>query len=343
MEENITQGQEEVVEPSFEENYEDIKFAEFDKKSPMLGGGHADDNEESPVDWGDDDGEEENDVKDEPLGGETEVAYKTLKVGNSEYQLKSEAELESLALRALQFGETETRLQPYAGVIEAIEKDPGLAGAVADAIRSYQTGIPLQRPEAQGADPVDPNKEPEQGEYEDYDDYEKRLNQWREDRNQRLIDQKIQSHFRQMQEQARISQVQAANAQIINYVNADPDKDAVLAVIADPKFPEGLRRAMDYDGPTFMSVYDSIRRQQGKQAYFGAPPIWGNVPQTGTGPEQGRTVPPARQAPFAESGRGAFQQGTKGGVDKKLPDFKTMNDEEFRKWKESFMLSRQGL
>jgi hypothetical protein len=100
---------------------------------------------------------------------------------------------------------------------------------------------------------------------------------------------------------------------------------------------------MDYDGPTFMSVYDSIRRQQGKQAYFGAPPIWGNAPQTGTRPEQGRTVPPARQAPFAESGRGAFQQGTKGGVDKKLPDFKTMNDEEFRKWKESFMLSRQGL
>ena len=345
MAEQITEGQEQVItEPSFEENYEEIKFAEFDKKSPLLGGGHVDENEESPFDWGDDGdptGEEDPDDGVE-AHREAEAVYKTLKVGNSEYKLKSEAELESLALRALQLGETEAKLQPYAGVIEAIERDSGLAGAVADAIRAYQAGVPLKQPQPQGADPVDPNKEPEQGDDEDYDDYEKRLNQWREDRNQRLIDQKIQAHFRQAQEQARAAQIQAANTQIINYVNADPDRDSVLAVIADPKFPDGLRRAMDYDGPTFMSVYDSIRRQQGKPPYFGAPPIWGNEAQSGV-TKQGNMASPVKQTPFTESGRGTPQQANKGGVDKKLPDFKTMSDEEFRKWKESFMLSRQGL
>lgn len=339
-EENVQgQEQEQVIEPSFEENYEEVKFSEFDKKSPLMSGGHADENEEPPADWDyDDDDAGEGDPDDSvEAHKEAETAYKTLKVGDSEYKLKSEAELESLALRALQLGETEAKLQPYAGVIEAIERDPGLAGAVADAIRSYQTGVPLKRPEAQTTEQIDPNKEPEQGEYEDYDDYEKRVNQWREERNQRMVDQRIQGHFRQMQEQARASQIQAANAQIINYVNADPEKDAVLAVIADPKFPDGLRRAMDYDGPTFMSVYDSIRRQQGKPSYFGAPPIWGSEPQ------QGRPAHPVKQAPFAESGRGIPPQGNKGGVDTKLPDFKAMSDEDFKKWKDSFMMSRQGL
>ena len=194
-----------------------------------------------------------------------------------------------MAKRGLEFGNIEARLQPYSQLIDAAERDPGLAQAVADAVRAYQTGVPLQRP-APDAAPVDPNAEPEQGDYEDYDDYEKRLVQWREDKQQQVINSQIQNHFRQMQQQQHIQKIQAANTQIINYVNADPEKDAILRVIASPEFPAGLRDAMDRDGPTFMSVYDTIRREQGKPGYFGAPQMRG-----GQAPQQARPTPMAVQ------------------------------------------------
>jgi len=349
MTEKTTEGQEEITDPTFEESYEDVKFADFDKKSPLLGGGYSDEGEEEgndpviPI-------EEplaEEDTHVEPEGGnpaeeEDAPVYKTIKVGASEYKLKSELELEELAKRGLEFGEVEGRLQPYSHVIDAIEQDPGLANAVAEAIRAYKSGVPLSQPTPEKTTKEDQNKEPEQGDDEDYDDYEKRLTQWREDRNQRLIDQKIQDHFKQMQEQSHVAQIRAANTQIINYVKADPEKDAVLAAIQDPSFPAGLRKAMDNDGPTFMSVYDTIRRSQGKSAYFGAPSLFGGtqqqVPQAPQAPQT-----PARKVPFTESGNQAFQQVNKGGVGEKLPDFKGMTDDDFRVWKEKFMLNRQGL
>lgn len=304
---------------------DEIRFADFNVKSPLVGGSYdeEDDDSNEEAEGGGDDaakGAEET-AEDTPPG----KPYRVYDVDGIQYKFNSEAEIDTLAQKALRMAPQEIRLQNYAQVIDAIEKDNGLANAVMDAIRAYQSGVPLARPEPAQAK-ADPDVEPEQGDDEDFDDYEKRLNQWREDRMQRMMDQRIQEHLANVQRQTMTARVQQAHQQIITYVMADPDRGEVLDTIQSPNFPDGLRRAMDIDGATFMSVYDTIKRQKGKPAYFNAPPLFDIASE--------RKAPAAQQrVPFAESGKATTQVTGKGGVGDQLPDFKAMSDEEFENWK----------
>lgn len=323
--------------PTFDEQYAEVKYADFDKKSPLLSGGSYDDDEQEVTDEpspeGPDTDEPKPDTKAAPVDDKPAPGtYKVLRVGEHEYRFNSEKELEQMATRGLYLGDMESRLKPYSDVIAAVENDPALGNAIAETIRNYRQGVPTQAPKPD----ADPDTEPEQGDDEDYDDYEKRLVKWREERTQRLIDQRIQETLQQRQTIARQSQISAANRQIINYVNADPERESVMAVIADPTFPAGLRQAMDYDGPTFMQVYDAIRKSQGKTGYFGAPDL------PGFSPAQPRMAAPRGKAaatPYTESARRAPQATTsKGGVGD-IPDVKTMSDEQFRAWKQNLKLN----
>lgn len=318
---------------SFEEMQRQAEAEAFDKPSPMLDIGTpvADEDEggddpgafDNPPSGGEPAaGVEEPAALDEPSGNKHRISY-----NGTEYDFGDE-ELKQLAARGIEYSTIQSRLLPYAQVISAIEADPRLGEAVVNAIKAYR-GVPAARPEA---DNSDPNKEPEIGENESYDDYEKRLAKWREKRSQRMVDERVSAHIRHLQESSRQQQIAYANQQIINYVQADPDREMVMKVIGSEKFPAGLRQQMEFDGALFMSVYDSIREGRGLKPYFGAPSIWNprTQPQQNKAKEQTRT-------PFAERAAGQ-QKSTGGGVaDEGLPDFKKMSDEEFRKYKAQVM------
>lgn len=321
-------------EPTYEQIREEMRRQAFDEPSELLKGGYTED-----ISVG------EAELEQQPSGGEEQTGQtqqpepepqpqkRRINFNGTDYDL-DDAGLEQLARRGLEYSTMQSRLLPYANVIAAIEADPKLGEAIAGAIRAYRSGVPLAQPQPD-ARVQDPNKEPEIGENEDYDAYEKRLAAWREARNQRLIDEKVAAHIRGLQERSRQAQIAEANQRIINYVQADPERERVMSVIGGNSFPPGLRQQMEFDGPLFMSVYDSIRSDLGLQPYFGAPALWGKAQkQQAVKPKE-----PAKAAPFAESGK-TNGGNVRGGVGSDgLPDFKNMSDEDFRKFKAQVLFS----
>ena len=315
-------------------------YKEYDTPSEFLKGGHAEevpDTEEHTEESADEgsagekwdgsgsrqeptpEGEQAQGQKSEP-----EQRHK-LAYGGNEYNL-TDLEMSQLAQRGLEYSAIQSRLMPYAKTIQAIESDQNLAKLVVDTINGYMRG------DRSGTPVVDPNAEPEIGDNEDWDDYEKRLNEWKEAKSQKIIDDRVAQNMAAMQERARQEQVLQANQKIIDYARADPEGQKVLAVIADSNFPAGLRQQMDYDGALFMSMYDTIRRNMGMTPYFGAPAMGAPAAQ-----QQQPKPKEQSRAPFAESGRAANPNSRGGVASETLPDFKTMSDDEFRRFKDSVL------
>ena len=326
-----TQEQEE---PNYAQIREELQKENYDEPSEWLKGGYSDDipdDDEGANEPASDDTKEP--VEQPPEGQPTSASKRRISYNGANYDL-DDMGLEELAKRGIEYSTVQSKLLPYANVIAAIEADPKLGEAIANTIRNYRSGVPLAQPQPE-AQTQDPDKEPEIGENEDYDAYEKRLAAWRDARNQKLIDEKVAAHIRGLQERNRQAQIAEANQQIINYVQADPEREKVLNVIGSNSFPPGLRQQMEFDGPLFMSVYDSIRRDLGLQPYFGAPALWGKA-QT---PQAAKPRNAGTPAPFAESGK-TNNGGNRGGVaTDSLPDFKSMSDDEFRAFKARVLFS----
>ena len=343
------------TEKSFEETVAEVKYGDFDTKSPLLGGGTYAAEEDVPFEEpkpeeGNGEGnpadsnpdgtpdtksfEKTDDKSVEPAA--QAAPFKKLNVSGADYVFNSEAELEQMARRGIEYGNVQGRLAPYMDAISAIEQDQRLGYVLADTIRRYRSGVPLEQPQPQNAQPQeDPDNEPEQGDDEDYDDYEKRLKKWRDDRTQKLVEQKVAEQLKGFQTQAQQQRVAAANQQIINYVHSDPDMQSVMNVIAAQNFDPALRQQMEYNGPLFMSVYDTIKVTHGKKPFFGAPLLFGNQPQ------QINRAGMQTKAPVVESGRTDASSTSRGGVSvDKLPDFKNMSDKDFLDYKNKFLLSR---
>lgn len=321
-------------EPTYEQIREEMHRQAFDEPSELLKGGYTEDiSVEEPEPEQQPSGGEEQTGQTQQPEPEPQPQKRRISFNGTDYDL-DDAGLEQLARRGLEYSTMQGRLMPYANIIAAVEADPKLGEAIANTIRAYRSGVPLAQPQPD-ARAQDPNKEPEIGENEDYDAYEKRLAAWREARNQRLIDEKVAAHIRGLQERSRQAQIAEANQRIINYVQADPEREKVMSVIGGNSFPPGLRQQMEFDGPLFMSVYDSIRSDLGLQPYFGAPALWGKAQkQQAVKPKE-----PAKAAPFAESGK-TNGGNIRGGVSSDgLPDFKNMSDEDFRKFKAQVLYS----
>ena len=315
-------------EPTYEQIREEMHRQAFDEPSELLKGGYTEDiSVEEPEPEQQPSGGEEQTGQTQQPEPEPQPQKRRISFNGTDYDL-DDAGLEQLARRGLEYSTMQSRLMPYANIIAAVEADPKLGEAIANTIRAYRSGVPLAQPQPD-ARVQDPNKEPEIGENEDYDAYEKRLAAWREARNQRLIDEKVAAHIRDLQERSRQAQIAEANQRIINYVQADPEREKVMGVIGGNSFPPGLRQQMEFDSPLFMSVYDSIRSDLGLQPYFGAPALWQAV----------KPKEPAKAAPFAESGK-TNGGNIRGGVSSDgLPDFKNMSDEDFRKFKAQVLYS----
>lgn len=321
-------------EPTYEQIREEMHRQAFDEPSELLKGGYTEDiSVEEPEPEQQPSGGEEQTGQTQQPEPEPQPQKRRISFNGTDYDL-DDAGLEQLARRGLEYSTMQSRLMPYANIIAAVEADPKLGEAIANTIRAYRSGVPLAQPQPD-ARAQDTNKEPEIGENEDYDAYEKRLAAWREARNQRLIDEKVAAHIRGLQERSRQAQIAEANQRIINYVQADPEREKVMGVIGGNSFPPGLRQQMEFDGPLFMSVYDSIRSDLGLQPYFGAPALWGKAQkQQAVKPKE-----PAKAAPFAESGK-TNGGNIRGGVSSDgLPDFKNMSDEDFRKFKAQVLYS----
>lgn len=321
-------------EPSYEQIREEMHRQSFDEPSELLKGGYTEDVvTDGPEEPAPDTGEEPAEPPQQLGEPAPQPQKRRINFNGADYDL-GDAELEQLAKRGLEFSTMQSRLLPYANIIAAVEADPRLGEAIANTIRAYRNGVPMGQPQPD-TKAQDPNKEPEIGENEDYDAYEKRLAEWREARNQRLIDEKVSAHIRALQERGRRAQIAEANQRIINYVQADPEREKVMSVIGGNSFPPGLRQQMEFDGPLFMSVYDTIRSDLGLQPYFGAPALWGKAHKQ----QAGKPREQAKAAPFAESGK-TNSSGSRGGVSSDgLPDFKHMSDDEFRAFKTKVLFS----
>lgn len=269
----------------------------FDKKSNLLQGGTFID--EDIPDGGDPDPAPEPEPEPEPVRVEPQVRQEDVE-----------------ALR---------RLSPYAPFIGEIENDPDLARSVQDLIIARRRGgVPVEEPKAED------NKPPEQGDDESYDAYEERMEVWRKEQQQKLVDRRIHETL-SLKEQERITAIhREAQQKVVEYTRADPRYQEVIDVVTAPAFPEPLRLAMDQDPRTFMMVYDTICNFQGRPGHFGAPVgnfTGGGAPVSNGATQQGgRTVVKERKpVPYAE--RGSATPEKRGGSG--LPDFKSMSEAEF--------------
>lgn len=332
---------EDTTEPQPELNTDKVKYEDFDTKSPLLSGGcytepepegaQVPEYEPRPEMAGspNPDGTPNPADFNKATSGEEQVAYKKINVGGVDYAFKDEGEVEQLAAKGIEYAQAQTRLAPYIAAIDDIERDPQLGNLIVEVIRRYKNNIPLVQPQAE-TQQEDPNKEPEQGDDEDYDDYEKRLEAWKQAQQKAMVEKTINERMAAIQQQNQMATIQQANQKIINYVNADPDRAVILQEIGSPSFDPNMRQRMEWDGPYFMRVYDTIRASKGLRPYFGAPTLFGVQPVQ----PQSTT-----KTPFTEKG-GAANRSPRGGVSvDKLPDFKTMSDEQFRQFKQSVMLS----
>mgnify|MGYP000944195060 CR=1 FL=1 len=324
---------------------DEIRNEEFDRKSPLLGGGSYDPDEDDAGEEGDEDdrgGDGSTAGGEEAPSGETEpekqppqeqAPFKVLKIGGRDVPIPTESDYERMAAAGLQSEVMRRRLAPFVPIIGAMERDPELARKVGEIIAAQQRGdVPTQEPKAEEEPP-----EPVQKDDESFDAFEKRKADWREDRQRRLVDRRIRETLETQERATRQARLVEFQQNVVSHVQQDPHKDEVLEVLMGPMIPQSLRTAIDTDPAAFMVVYDTVSRLQGREGYFGAPAIGGvNVATT----QQGKTTPATsgsgrttlkekKTVPFSER-----PGATNGGGGSGLPDFKGMSDVEFDKYVE---------
>lgn len=319
---------------------DEIRNEEFDRKSPLLGGGSYDPDED---DAGDEDdrggdggtagGEEapsgEGETEPEKQPPQAQAPFKTLKIDGREVPIPTESDYERMAAAGVQSEVMRRRLAPFVPIIGAMERDPELARKVGEIIAAQQRGdVPTQEPKAEEEPP-----EPVQGDDESFDAFEKRKADWQEDRQRRLVDRRIRETLETQERTTRQARLGEFQRSVVEHVQQDPHKGEVLDVLLSPSIPQAMRAAIDNDPATFMIVYDTVSRLQGREGYFGAPAFGGvnsaTMQQQGktppTTPGNGRTtLKEKKPAPFSE--RPGATSGSGGGG---LPDFKGMSDAEF--------------
>jgi len=321
-----------------EELDENVLFSEFDRKSPLMHGGMVDEDEDPvPMNFDDDSSPFDKD-KPEPDEPETSNApapspppapapFRVLKYGGREVPISSQEEYDRIAMAGMEAEHLKAQVAPYAPYIVALQQDPEFERHIASLIEARRRGeVPTEQPKAEELD-----QEPEQGDDETFDEYEKRLGKWREDRQAKLIEQNVNRVLQQKEQAVSMARMRELQAQLVNHVKEDPYAYQVMSVVYSKEFPKSIRDAMDRDPETFMKMYDSIARSQGREGHFGAPSIsWGGNVQKGgdtvAGNSDGRTVL-KRQVPFAEKGG----VGTTSRSGSGLPDFKNMSDKDFEK------------
>ena len=319
---------------------DEIRNEEFDRKSPLLGGGSYDPDED---DAGDEDdrggdggtagGEEapsgEGETEPEKQPPQAKAPFKTLKIDGREVPIPTESDYERMAAAGVQSEVMRRQLAPFIPIIGAMERDPELARKVGEIISAQQRGdVPTQEPKAEEEPP-----EPVQNDDESFDAFEKRKADWLEDRQKRLVDRRIRETLETQERTTRQARLGEFQRSVVEHVQQDPHKGEVLDVLLSPSIPQAMRAAIDNDPATFMIVYDTVSRLQGREGYFGAP-AFGGV-NSATMQQQGKTPPATpgsgrttlkekKPVPFSE--RPGATSGSGGGG---LPDFKGMSDAEF--------------
>ena len=295
----------------------------FDEKSELLGGGSYSEDEETPP-MEESEGEFPLELASEP---ETKP-FRVLKGPAGEIPIATQEEYDRMAAAGLESAELQRRLTPYAPFIGEIESDPELARSVIELINARKRGgAPVEEPKPEDDAP------PEQGDDESYDAYEGRMEAWRKEQQQKLVDRRIQETLSLQEKQKQAAIQMEMQQKVVEYTKADPRYREILDVVTSPAFPKPLRQAMDQDPRTFMMVYDTLCNFQGRPGHFGAPvggfgaggAAGGGAPVSNGG-AQGRTVIKERKTvPFAERGTATPEQ--RGGSG--LPDYKTMTEAEF--------------
>lgn len=320
---------------------DEIRNEEFDRKSPLLGGGSYDPDEDDASDEDDQGGDERVAGGEEAPSGEgktehekqppqqEQAPFKKLKIGGQEIPIPTESDYERMAAAGVQSEVMRRRLAPFIPIIGAMERDPELARKVGEIIAAQQRGdVPTQEPKAEEELP-----EPTQGDDESFDAFEKRKADWLEDRQKRLVDRRIRETLETQERATRQARLGEFQRSVVEHVQQDPHKDEVLEVLMGPSIPQSLLAAIDNDPSAFMVVYDTVSRLQGREGYFGAPAFGGvnsaTMQQQGktppTTPGNGRTtLKEKKPVPFSE--RPGATSGSGGGG---LPDFKGMSDAEF--------------
>jgi hypothetical protein len=325
---------------------DEIRNEEFDRKSPLLGGGSYDPDEDDAGDEGDEDdrgGDGSTAGGEEAPSGETEpekqpsqelTPFKVLKIGGRDVPIPTESDYERMAAAGLQSEVMRRRLAPFVPIIGAMERDPELARKVGEIIAAQQRGdVPTQEPKAEEEPP-----EPVQKDDESFDAFEKRKADWREDRQKRLVDRRIRETLETQERATRQARLGEFQRSVVEHVQQDPHKGEVLDVLLSPSIPQSLRTTIDADPAAFMVVYDTVSRLQGREGYFGAP-VFGGGGNSAT-MQQGKTPPATpgsgrtmlkekKTVPFSER-----PGATNGGGGSGLPDFKGMSDEDFDKYVE---------
>ena len=319
---------------------DEIRNEEFDRKSPLLGGGSYDPDEDDAGDEDDRGGDGSKAGGEEAPSGEggtepekqppqEQAPFKVLKIGGREVPIPTESDYERMAAAGVQSEVMRRQLAPFIPIIGAMERDPELARKVGEIISAQQRGdVPTQEPKAEEEPP-----EPVQNDDESFDAFEKRKADWLEDRQKRLVDRRIRETFETQERTTRQARLGEFQRSVVEHVQQDPHKDEVLEVLMGPSIPQSLRAAIDNDPSAFMVVYDTVSRLQGREGYFGAP-AFGGV-NSATMQQQGKTPPATpgsgrttlkgkKPVPFSE--RPGATSGSGGGG---LPDFKGMSDAEF--------------
>ena len=334
-----------------EQGLDDVRFSDFDTKSPLMNGGSFDADEETAAPLGRDDLEKdespaaETDKEQTPKdaapeeGPERKQPFRVLKSGGREIPVASEEELERLAVDGAQMQSVRDALNPYLPFLQAMRADPQFAQSVSDMMARRTAGIPVKEPMPEEGKGTRDDPEPSQEENESYDAFEKRLAAWRERRREREIEKKIQTAFQQKEQREHTLRMRETQSKLVEYVNQDPRKEEILGAVFAPAFPAGLRQAMNQDPAAFMVIYDALCMLQGRPGHFGAP-LPGAVAPRGTttqtqqvrqeavGESAGRTTLKGRApAPFTE--RGGVGAGVKTTA---LPDYKNMPEDEFDKF-----------
>lgn len=296
----------------------------FDQKSELLGGGSYNEEEEiSPME-----DSEGNPATVEPEPEVQAKPFRVLKGPAGEIPIATQEEYDRMAAAGIESAELQRRLNPYAPFIGELESDPELAQSVINLIAARKRGgAPITEPEPENDTP------PEQGDDESYDAYEGRMETWRKDQQQKLVDRRIMETLSLQEQQKQRAVHMEMQQKVVDFTRTDPGYQQILDVVTSPAFPEPLRQAMDQDPRTFMMVYDTLCNFQGRAGHFGAPVGGfggqnkaGGAPMSSGDAQPGRTVIKERKAvPFTE--RGTATPEKRGGSG--LPDYKTMTEAEF--------------
>lgn len=345
-------GEEPAPEPAKDEDRESIEreiYNTYNDKSPLMSGGRVDENEPEPQteETAEDDGLTDfdrkpewtrntdadegtaplppNEVPAEPLSAQPEP-FRVINYGGKQIPVSSQEEYDRIAMAGIEAEHLKAQVTPYAPYIVALQQDPEFERHIASLIEARRRGeVPTEQPTAYEED-----REPEQGDDETFDAYEKRVKEWNDQRQAKFVERNVRQVLERQAQNIQRQRLQATQQRLVEYTRNDPRMNEVLPALVNT--PKALQDAMNQDPATFMVVYDTICRLQGREGYFGAPMLPGitTAQRGGDAVKQtpdGRTVLKERSVPFAEKGGvGGTARRASG-----LPDVKNMSESEFDK------------